>query len=131
MPSDNGSIGPPGIYARRVEGGTYRNAASDIAGARAIRRTSTVGAWQHIRDCPRRSGLPQTSLLWPASLVDLGAGRRTTRCDRQGVTNRWTNFRAVSATSRQPLSIVSELPRSGILTISVMPSLRAWRLNEA
>src|ERR1700748_230834 len=59
MPSDNGSIGPPGIYARRVEGGTYRHAASDIAGARAIRRASTVGAWHHIRDCPRRSGLRQ------------------------------------------------------------------------
>ena len=38
--------------------------------------------------------------------------------------NRFTNSSAVPATSRQPASIVSECPRPGILTISVMPSLR-------
>ena len=38
--------------------------------------------------------------------------------------NRLTNSSAVSATSRQPASIVSECPRPGILTISVTPLLR-------
>ena len=38
---------------------------------------------------------------------------------------------AVSETSRQPSSIVSEWPRPGILLISVVPELRLWRLNAA
>ena len=38
--------------------------------------------------------------------------------------NRLTNSRALAATSRQPASIVSVCPRSGILTISVTPLLR-------
>ena len=42
--------------------------------------------------------------------------------------NRCTNFRAVSATSCQPLSIVSEWPRFGILVISVTAGLRRCRL---
>ena len=46
------------------------------------------------------------------------SGRRSTQ------TNRRTNARAVSATSRQPWSIVSPWPRPGISTISVTPSLR-------
>ena len=37
----------------------------------------------------------------------------------------------MSATSRQPLSMVRACPRPGILTISVTPGLRCWRLNEA
>ena len=37
----------------------------------------------------------------------------------------------MSATSRQPLSIVSEWPRFGISTISVMPSLRFCFLKDA
>jgi len=37
----------------------------------------------------------------------------------------------VSATSRQPLSMVSECPRSGIATISVTPTFRFSRLNAA
>ena len=41
---------------------------------------------------------------------------------------RWTNARAVSATSRQPLSIVNACPRPGISAISVTPSFRFWRL---
>src|SRR2546428_5176564 len=41
------------------------------------------------------------------------------------------NASAVSATSRQPLSIVSACPRLGISTISVTPSFRCWRLNDA
>ena len=40
-------------------------------------------------------------------------------------TNRWTNRRAVSATSAHPLSMVSEWPRPGIPTISVTASLRS------
>src|SRR6266849_6594549 len=36
----------------------------------------------------------------------------------------WTKARAVSATSRQPWSMVRECPRPGILTISVTPGLR-------
>ena len=44
---------------------------------------------------------------------------------------RCTNASAVSATSRQPLSIVSACPRPGISTISVTPSLRFCFLNEA
>ena len=44
---------------------------------------------------------------------------------------RLMNARAVSATSRQPLSMVSAWPRPGIWTISVTPSFRFWRLNEA
>jgi hypothetical protein len=35
---------------------------------------------------------------------------------------------AVCATSRQPLSMVSECPRFGILVISVTDSLCFWRL---
>ena len=42
-----------------------------------------------------------------------------------------TNASALSATSRQPLSIVSAWPRLGISTISVTPSLRFCRLNDA
>jgi hypothetical protein len=42
--------------------------------------------------------------------------------------NRRTNFSAVSATSRQPLSMVSEWPRLGILAISVTAGLRRCRL---
>ena len=38
--------------------------------------------------------------------------------------NRLTNSSAVSATSRQPLSIVSEWPRFGIFLISVTAELR-------
>ena len=38
--------------------------------------------------------------------------------------NRLTNSSAVSQTSRQPLSIVSECPRLGIDLISVTPGLR-------
>src|SRR5205085_2337319 len=41
---------------------------------------------------------------------------------------RWTNARAVSATSLHPLSMVSEWPRPGIWVISVTPGLRFWRL---
>ena len=41
---------------------------------------------------------------------------------------RLTNSSAVSATSRQPLSIVSACPRLGISVISVTPVLRAWCL---
>ena len=37
----------------------------------------------------------------------------------------------MSATSRQPLSIVSAWPRPGISTISVTPLLRFWRLKDA
>ncbi len=37
----------------------------------------------------------------------------------------------MSATSRQPLSIERACPRPGILTISVTPGLRCWRVNEA
>ena len=48
-----------------------------------------------------------------------------------GYTNRWTKARAVSATSRQPLSMVSEWPRPLISTISVTPGLRFSRLYEA
>ena len=44
-------------------------------------------------------------------------------------TKRLTNARAVSATSRQPLSIVSECPRFGIFLISVTPSLRRCLLK--
>jgi hypothetical protein len=44
---------------------------------------------------------------------------------------RCTNARAVSATSRQPLSIVSACPRLGISTISATPSLRSCFLYEA
>src|SRR3954451_16850453 len=43
--------------------------------------------------------------------------------DRARQTNRLTNASALSATSRQPLSIVRECPRLGILTISVTDSL--------
>src|SRR6266851_107974 len=42
----------------------------------------------------------------------------------QGLACFWTKARAVSATSRQPWSMVRECPRPGILTISVMPGLR-------
>ena len=42
--------------------------------------------------------------------------------------NRCTNLSAVSATSRQPLSIVSEWPRFGTLVISVTAGLRRCRL---
>ena len=42
--------------------------------------------------------------------------------------NRCTNFSAVSATSCQPLSIVSEWPRFAILVISVTAGLRRCRL---
>ena len=45
-----------------------------------------------------------------------------------GRAKRRTNSRAVAATSRQPLSIVSACPRLGILTISVTLSLCFWRL---
>jgi hypothetical protein len=38
--------------------------------------------------------------------------------------NRFTKSSAVSATSRQPRSMVSECPRFGILVISVTPGLR-------
>jgi hypothetical protein len=55
-------------------------------------------------------------------LIDVGE-----RC----YANRLTNASAVSATSRQPLSIVSECPRSGTLTISVTPSLPRCFLNAA
>ncbi len=41
---------------------------------------------------------------------------------------RFTNASAVSATSRQPLSIVNECPRFGILTISVTAAFRFCRL---
>jgi hypothetical protein len=47
------------------------------------------------------------------------------RCARQTprrYANRLTNSSAVSATSRQPSSMVSACPRPGISTISVMPS---------
>jgi hypothetical protein len=62
---------------------------------------------------------------------------RRDRCGRtpakQPVTirqaNRWTNARAVSATSRQPLSIVSACPRPSISMYSVTPS--ALRENPA
>ncbi|MDB5944295.1 MAG: hypothetical protein JWQ13_3861 [Ramlibacter sp.] len=37
----------------------------------------------------------------------------------------------MSATSRQPLSTVSAWPRFAISTISVTPSLRRWRRNDA
>src|SRR6266480_1215500 len=43
----------------------------------------------------------------------------------------WTKASAVSATSRQPLSIVSACPRFGTLAISVTPSLRRCRLYDA
>jgi hypothetical protein len=46
----------------------------------------------------------------------------------QGLTKRCTNVSAMSATSRQPWSIVSEWPRPSIFTISVTPSLRFFRL---
>ena len=38
--------------------------------------------------------------------------------------NRLTKSSTLSATSRQPLSMVSACPRPGILTISVTPALR-------
>ncbi|MCU1426599.1 MAG: hypothetical protein JWL83_599 [Actinomycetia bacterium] len=50
--------------------------------------------------------------------------RRKVQTCVHGFTNRRTKFTAVSATSRQPWSIVSECPRSGIWTISVTPLLR-------
>src|SRR5258708_39582085 len=45
--------------------------------------------------------------------------------------NRRMNASAVSATSRQPLSIVSACPRLGISTISVTQLFRCSRLNDA
>src|SRR3954453_3862194 len=54
--------------------------------------------------------------------------RRAGRCY---FANRRTNVSPVSATSRQPLSIVRACPRFGISTISVTPSLRFCFLNDA
>ena len=45
--------------------------------------------------------------------------------------NLLTNSSAVSATSRQPLSMVSAWPRPGISLISVTPSLSFCCLNDA
>src|SRR4029079_267416 len=45
--------------------------------------------------------------------------------------NRFTNASAVSATSRQPLSIVSECPLPGVSTISVAAPLRFCFLKLA
>jgi hypothetical protein len=41
----------------------------------------------------------------------------------QILTNRWTNASALSATSSQPLSMISACPRPGIFSISVTPWL--------
>ena len=48
-----------------------------------------------------------------------------------GYTNRRMNASALSATSRQPLSITRPWPRFGISTISVTPSFRFCFLYEA
>ena len=54
----------------------------------------------------------------------LGWSQPASRVARQrALLNRSTNFRAISATSCHPLSIVSECPRPGISTISVTPGL--------
>src|SRR5207244_2161686 len=50
---------------------------------------------------------------------------------RQAQVKRLTNSSALSATSRQPLSITSACPRFGISAISVTPLLRSCRLNDA
>jgi hypothetical protein len=52
----------------------------------------------------------------------LAGGRRSG--ERRVYTKRLTNASAVSATSRQPLSIVSACPRPAISAISVIPGLR-------
>ena len=97
---------------------------------------------------PLRGGLPR---LVPAGLVTLpdtarrgenlaevgpavgGEPGGAQRLEGEGLvveqelhaTNRWTNRRAVSATSAHPWSMVSEWPRPGISAISVAASLRS------
>jgi hypothetical protein len=59
-------------------------------------------------------------------LVD--EGWRTSWAMVEPYVKRCTNSNAVSATSRQPLSMVSECPRLGIFVISVAAAFRLCRL---
>ena len=57
-------------------------------------------------------------------LLQQGAERRLHQLPpRQLLTNRWTNASALSAVSRQPLSMISACPWPGSFSISVTPGL--------
>jgi hypothetical protein len=79
---------------------------------------------------PSRTAIPEPSTvtastqrraLLPKLTPSAGAGGEPST---PPYVNLLTKSSAVSQTSRQPLSIVSEWPRFGIFTISVTPSLR-------
>ena len=86
------------------------------------RRPSSLTAppspfWSGPAAAPERSGTFPERAAQIGSYGAVGAGR-----------NRCTNCNPVSATSRQPWSIVREWPRFGIFTISVTAELRLCRL---
>ena len=90
----------------------------------------STDAWGEAAGC---AASPHTSRRAPA----IGApGKRKARAafvtERPSIqTNRWTKASAVSATSRQPLSIISECPRPGISMYSVTPSFFSCFLYDA
>ena len=65
-----------------------------------------------------------TAVLVSGPIEEFMAERRSRRRPEARYANRLTKARAVFATSRQPLSITSACPRSGILAISVTALLR-------
>jgi hypothetical protein len=76
---------------------------------------------------------PRRACGLPGSLVSSSRASSRSSSEFAGVSlsvyvKRCANFRAVSATSRQPLSMVREWPRFGILAISVTAEFRRCRL---
>ena len=105
---------PPAVRGTSATRRSNRAPAEEQEAASALRGSSS-----HTGEVPSSSkriaigpGGTRSPGPWPA--------RRSSR----GYTNRFTNASALPATSRHPLSIVSEWPRFGIFSISVTPGLR-------
>jgi hypothetical protein len=81
------------------------------------RRTNACSTGHSARQYRRSQRSCQDILAPDAATVE------ASRCADPG-RKRWTKSRAMSATSRQPLSMVSACPRFGTSVISVTPSLR-------
>jgi len=79
---------------------------------------------------PSRNAIPEPSTVTANTQRPALLPKLTPSAETGGERSTWpyvnllTKLSAVSQTSRQPLSIVSEWPRFGIFTISVTPSLR-------